>query len=405
MTQLSPAALRAKFPDGTVITITPRGKELVARRADNAEDVTSIIRRHVRYKAHEQGKSLEVRHTKPTIKFPDGNIQYRQIDSVNGSTAAVVSDDAVAVDVSSITDASTDWAPKSDAEIQTFVAQAMSHKPDDLIISEINWKYLMRSALRGKNIMMVGPSGCGKTQAAFSVAKTFPNRDFFNFNLGASQDPRGMLIGNTHYDNEKGTFFGEALFVKAIQTPGAIINLDEISRAHDDASNILMTVLDDNQRYLRIDEMPETPTIAVAEGVVFLATANRGNEYTGTRVMDRALIDRFTIIEMTALEKNDEVTRLTNEFPTVHHKLVNAVAEIACHTRTEVKSDAANVSTIISTRATIEIVGLIQDAERTYMQQVVQKYLPTDLDDKNRPWDGKGKAPKNIDTSDMKTPW
>ncbi|KKK43037.1 hypothetical protein LCGC14_3169070, partial [marine sediment metagenome] len=101
-----------------------------------------------------------------------------------------------------------------------------------------------------------------------------------------------MLIGNTHYDNSAGTFFGEALFVKAIQTPGAIILLDELSRAHDDASNILMTVLDENQRYLRIDEMPETPTIAVAEGVVFLATANVGNEYTGTRVMDRALLDR-----------------------------------------------------------------------------------------------------------------
>ena len=426
MTQLSPEALRAKFPNGTIITITPRGKELIARRTDNAEDVTGLIRRHVRYKAHENGKSLEVRHTKPTRKFPNGTIQYRQIDSVNGSTVAAPVAAPVDVDVSSITDASTAWSPKSDDEISAFVAQAMSHKPSNLIISEINWKYLMRSALRGKNIMMVGPSGCGKTEAAFAVHETFPNREFFNFNLGASQDPRGMLIGNTHYDNENGTFFGEALFVKAIQTPGAVILLDELSREHDDASNILMTVLDDNQRYLRIDEMPETPTIAVAEGVVFLATANVGNEYTGTRVMDRALLDRFVIIEMAALNKGDEITRLTNQFPTVHHKLVNAVAEIACHTRNEVKADEPAVSTIISTRATIEIVGLIQDgftlaeaaevcifpffsdqggaeSERTYMQQLVQKHLPTDLDDKNRPWDD---APDDDDdTSEMKTPW
>lgn len=427
MTQLSPDALRAKFPNGTIIIITPRGRDLIARRVDNSEDVTGLIRRHIRYKAHENGKSLEVRHTKPTRKNPNGTIQYRQIDAVDGSSFAAAPVAPVEdIDVSSITDASADWSPKTDAEIQAFVTQAMSHKPNNLIISEINWKYLMRSALRGKNIMMVGPSGCGKTEAAFAVHATFPNREFFNFNLGASQDPRGMLIGNTHYDNAQGTFFGEALFVKAIQTPGAVILLDEISRAHDDASNILMTVLDENQRYLRIDEMPETPTIAVAEGVVFLATANVGNEYTGTRVMDRALLDRFVIIEMAALGKSDEVTRLTNQFPTVHHKLVNAVAEIACFTRTEVKSDDPDVSTIISTRATIEIVGLIQDgftleeaaevcifpffsdqggteSERTFMKQLVQKNLPTDLDDKNRPWDGDSDSVD--DDSDMKTPW
>ena len=423
MAKLTNQALRAKFPDGTIISITPRGKELIARRTDSAEDVTDIIRRHIRYKAHENGNSLQIRHTK------SGGIQYRQIDAVNGSVSAPTKGVDL-VDVSSITDENAEWTSRSDAEITSFVQQSRSHKPDNLIISEINWKYLMRSALRGKNILMTGPSGCGKTMAAQSVHETFPNREFFNFNLGASQDPRGMLIGNTHYDNSAGTFFGEALFVKAIQTPGAIILLDELSRAHDDASNILMTVLDENQRYLRIDEMPETPTIAVAEGVVFLATANVGNEYTGTRVMDRALIDRFIIIEMAALSKTDEITVLTNEYPTVRHEIVNAVAEIACHTRTELESDDPCVSTLISTRATVEIVGLIADgftldeaaevcifplfpnqggteSERTYMQQLVQKHLPTIHDEKDRPWDEDDEDDDDDDDSatDMKVPW
>ncbi len=39
-------------------------------------------------------------------------------------------------------------------------------KPDNLIIKDIKWKYLIRSAVRGKNIMMTGPAGCGKTMAA-----------------------------------------------------------------------------------------------------------------------------------------------------------------------------------------------------------------------------------------------
>ena len=421
MAKLTNQALRAKFPDGTIITITKRGRELVARRTDNAEDVTDIIRRHIRYKAHASGKSLQVVHTKT------GGIQYRKIDAVNGTSTPSADNGAAPVDVSSITDGSTEWAPLSDDEIRTFVSQSMAHKPDNLVISEINWKYLMRSALRGRNVLMTGPSGCGKTLAANAVNETFPNRQFFYFNLGASQDPRGMLIGNTHYADGDGTFFSESLFVKAIQTKGAIILLDELSRAHDDASNILMTVLDDDQRYLRIDEMPETPTIPVAEGVVFIGTANVGNEYTGARVMDRALIDRFIIIEMAALEKADEITVLTNKYPQVHHKLVNAVAEIACHTRNELKSDDPEVSTLISTRASVEIIGLIADgftldeastvcilplfddkgspSERTYMKQVVQKYLPTDLDDQNRPWDDDDDSYSDDDDSDMKTPW
>ena len=108
--------------------------------------------------------------------------------------------------------------------------------------------------------------------------------------MGSTQDPRATLIGNVHFEKSKGTYFSESLFVKAIQTPNAVILLDELSRAHPDAWNILMTVLDQGQRYLRLDEQDGQATINVAEGVTFVATANIGNEYTSTRVMDKALM-------------------------------------------------------------------------------------------------------------------
>ena len=50
-----------------------------------------------------------------------------------------------------------------------------------------------------------------------------------------------------------------------------------------------MTVLDQGQRYLRLDEQDGQATINVAEGVTFVAFNNIGNEYTSTRVMDKAL--------------------------------------------------------------------------------------------------------------------
>ena len=272
----------------------------------------------------------------------------------------------------------------------------------------------MRSVLRGKNIMMTGPSGCGKTLAAQSVAQVLDGRQFFYFNLGATQDPRSTLIGNTHYSKDRGTFVAEALFVKAIQTPNAIILIDELTRGHADAWNILMTVLDENQRYLRIDEMPDTPTIKVAKGVTFIATANIGSEYTATRVLDRAILDRFaSIVEMEPLNLMDEIELLKMTYPTVDSGALSAIAGIACHTRDQMKSEDPKVTTSISSRITVEMAGLLNDgfnlaeaaeaciypffssaggndSERTYMKQLVQKFFVDTTLQSSTPWEAVG---------------
>jgi MoxR-like ATPase len=294
-------------------------------------------------------------------------------------------------------------------DIEQFIRESVKSRPDNLIMSDLKWKYLMRSVIRGKNILMTGPSGCGKTLAVQSVAKALNGRDFFFFNLGATTDARSSLIGNTHYSKDKGTFVAEALFVQAIKTPNAIILMDELTRATPDAWNILMTVLDENQRYLRIDERTDTPTIKVAHGVTFIATANIGTEYTGTRVLDRAILDRFAaIVEMEPLNKEDELRLLTMTYPTLDTTLINSVAEIAAHTRQQLKSDDPKVTTSISSRITVELAGLLYDgfslrdasevciypffsdaggvdSERTYMKQLVQRYLPSAIDG-NTPW-------------------
>ena len=108
-------------------------------------------------------------------------------------------------------------------------------------MGDLKWKYLVRSAVRGKNIMMTGAAGCGKTMAAKSLVNALDRPEFY-FNLGATQDPRSTLIGNTHFNKSDGTYFSESTFVKAIQTENAVILLDELSRAHPDAWNIHMTV-------------------------------------------------------------------------------------------------------------------------------------------------------------------
>jgi len=270
-------------------------------------------------------------------------------------------------------------------------------KPTELVMTELKWKYLIRSAVRAKNIMMTGPAGCGKTMAAKALVNSLDRPDFY-FNLGATQDPRATLIGNTMFDKNKGTYFSESSFVQAIKTPNAVILLDELSRAHPDAWNILMTVLDQGQRYLRLDEAEGSPIVKVADGVTFIATANIGNEYTSTRVIDRAILDRFVTIEMDVLTDEQEFGLLKYMYPEVNQDDLKAIAEIAHHTRTQAMSESGKVTSMVSTRASVEMAGLIYDgfdlfesaeisifpffspdggvdSERTYIKQLVQKYV------------------------------
>jgi MoxR-like ATPase len=277
-------------------------------------------------------------------------------------------------------------------------SEAKDLKPQMLFMSELKWKYLIRNIIRGKNIMMTGPAGCGKTMAAKAAANSIEGYNMEIFNLGSTQDPRATLIGNTQFDTTKGTVFSPSPFVKAIQTPNTVIVLDEISRAHPEAHNILMSVLDQGQRYLRLDEAADSPVVKVAEGVSFIASANIGNEYTATRQLDRALVDRFTIIEMDTLTQSEETKLLQMMYPSVDVKLINSVAEITTMTRNEVKKETPNLTNSLSTRTSVEIGSLLYDgfsleeaaeitiyplfddaggaqSERTYIRQFVQKFV------------------------------
>lgn len=271
-------------------------------------------------------------------------------------------------------------------------------KPQMLFMNPLKWKYLIRNILRGKNIMMTGPAGCGKTMAAKAAANSIDGYTMEIFNLGSTQDPRATLIGNTQFDTKKGTVFSPSPFVKAIQTPNTVIVLDEISRAHPEAHNILMSVLDAGQRYLRLDEAADSPVVKVAEGVSFIASANIGNEYTSTRQLDRAIVDRFTIIEMDTLTSDEETSLLQMMYPSVDEVVLQNVAKITSMTRSDVKKEVPTLSNSLSTRTAVEIGSLLYDgfnlaeaaeitiyplfedaggaqSERTYVKQYVQKFV------------------------------
>ena len=116
--------------------------------------------------------------------------------------------------------------------------------------------------------------------------------------------------------------------------------------------------------------------------------------------MDRALVDRFIIVEMDSLDKDQESSLLKDLHPGVTQKQADSIAEIASMTRKEIKTDAPRITNSISTRISVEMAGLLEDgfelaeaaevciypffdedggvdSERTFMKQVVQKYCGT----------------------------
>ena len=113
--------------------------------------------------------------------------------------------------------------------------------------------------------------------------------------------------------------------------------------------------------------------------------------------MDKALMDRFTIVEMDVLTEEDENSLLNYMFPNVNSDLLSNVAKIATLTRTESNSETARINSGISTRTTVELCGLLYDgfnleeaaevsiypqydntggvdSERTFVKQIVQKF-------------------------------
>jgi nitric oxide reductase NorQ protein len=290
--------------------------------------------------------------------------------------------------------------------IATLLETAPQYKPESLIISDSKWKFIVRAVLRGENIMLRGDAGTGKTLAVTTVARVM-DRPFFYFNLGATQDPRSTLIGNTHFNKETGTYFAQSTFVKAIQTEGAVILLDELSRAHPEAWNILMTVLDESQKYLRIDESPDTEVVKVADGVSFLATSNEGIQYTSTRKVDFALADRFAILEMDILSKIQQQSLIRHACPKIDDKTVEILTSIYDQINTELATNNGKIQTRMSTRSMIRAARHIcdgfsinealdlciypyfdgeggLDSERTFVQIIAQKYVGTgDLENDN----------------------
>ena len=93
------------------------------------------------------------------------NLEALKYDTLTGRAKRIPMSQVPAESTTSSSVVTTELDP-----VMQLIANASNIKPADLEMSDIKWKYLVRSAVRGKNILTVGPAGCGKTQAAKALA-------------------------------------------------------------------------------------------------------------------------------------------------------------------------------------------------------------------------------------------
>tara|TARA_Y100000310_G_scaffold345209_1_gene462692 strand:- start:6886 stop:7713 length:828 start_codon:yes stop_codon:yes gene_type:complete len=208
----------------------------------------------------------------------------------------------------------------------------------------------------GKNCLITGATGCGKTTLCLEIAEEL-GMDPLVVNMGSTQDARTSLIGY-HLLEDGSTRFQVADFIKGIQTPNTLIILDEISRASDDAFNIIFPVLD-FRRDVRVEELADGTgsTITVDPSVRFMATANIGLDYSSARAIDRALKDRFIPFHLDYISSKQLRKYITHLYDGEVSKNCAPLLKIYDYSHQQYKE--SKISAQISTRMLLECIPLL----------------------------------------------
>lgn len=165
-------------------------------------------------------------------------------------------------------------------------------KPSAEFIGEEILELAVSALLQGENILLCGGKATGKNILADNLAWLFA-RPVYNVSFHVNTDSSTLIGTDTFVGGEVRLRNGP--IAEAARCGGFCI-LDEINMAKNDAVAVMHAVLD----YRRLIDVPGYDCIPMHPATRFIATMNYG--YAGTRELNEALVSRFTVIRMPALQ-------------------------------------------------------------------------------------------------------
>ena len=196
--------------------------------------------------------------------------------------------------------------------------------------------------LEGENILLSGPKATGKNLLADNLSEIF-NRPQWNTSFHINTDSSTLIGTDTFIDNEVKLRRGS---VYECSINGGFGVFDEINMAKNDAIVVLHSALD----YRRIIDVPGYERINLHPATRFIGTMNY--EYAGTKELNEALVSRFMVVDIPAIEYDKLDLILNNEFPDADKEKLNQFAGIFLDL--QLKSQNGEIST-----KSIDLRGLI----------------------------------------------
>ena len=187
--------------------------------------------------------------------------------------------------------------------------------------------------LEEENILLSGPKATGKNLLSDNLSEIF-GRPQWNTSFHINTDSASLIGTDTFIDNEVKLRRGS---VYECAVNGGFGIFDEINMAKNDAIVVLHSALD----YRRVIDVPGYERINLHPATRFIGTMNY--EYAGTKELNEALVSRFLVIDIPAVDEEKLMMILKREFPTVDSE--NLLQFIGIFLDLQLKAENGEIST------------------------------------------------------------